>query len=275
MMGAWIMAGAAFREAVRKKMVWMALAAGAAFLTLFGLALHFQQKTISRSPALIRQQVPSAMLMVGLYAVDLLTMVMTVLASSDALSGEIASGTIHAIATKPIRRSELLLGKWFGYVGMMTAYLAIMMGGVTAIAYFVSGAGAVHLASGALLMWLESVLMLNVTLLCGTMYSTLTNGVIVLGLFGMAFLGGWVEQVGALTRSVRAVDVGIVASLIMPSEALWRRAAYEMQSPVVGALRISPFSNASVPSQTMIGYAAVYLAIALALALHYFGRRDL
>ncbi len=274
-MGVWIVAGAAFREAVRKKMVWMALVTGAAFLILFGLGMRFQTKSMARAPSLIRGQVPNALLMVGLYAVDLLTMVMTVLASSDALSGEIASGAIHAVATKPIRRSELLLGKWLGYVGMMSAYLAIMLGGVTVIAYAASGATALHLASGAALIWLESLLMLNVTLLCGTAFSTLTNGVIVLGLFGMAFLGGWVEQVGALTRSVHAVDVGVIASLIMPSESLWRRAAYDMQSPVVGALRLSPFSNASVPSHTMIGYAAVYLAVALALALRYFGQRDL
>jgi hypothetical protein len=48
-----------------------------------------------------------------------------------------------------------------------------------------------------------------------------------------------------------------------------------MQSPIVGALNISPFSNASVPSTAMIGYAAVYMVLVLAFAVRRFGRRDL
>ncbi|MGH9445398.1 MAG: ABC transporter permease, partial [Terriglobia bacterium] len=194
---------------------------------------------------------------------------------ADVLSGEIASGTIQAVATKPVTRWEVLLGKWLGIVGMMTVYIVIMVGGVTCVAYLLSGATPLHLLRGAFLIWLEGIVLLNVTLLSGTTFSTLTNGVLVLGLYALAFLGGWIEQAGAITDSPRAVEVGVIASMIMPSESLWRRAAFEMQSPVVGALSMSPFSNASVPSLAMIGYSAVYLAIALVLALRCFSARDL
>jgi hypothetical protein len=99
--------------------------------------------------------------------------------------------------------------------------------------------------------------------------------VLALGFHGLGFIGGWVEQLGALSGSPRAVTVGITASMIMPSESLWRRAAYEMQSPVIGSIQFSPFSNASVPSPAMVAYAAVYLLLALGLAIYRFGRRDL
>ena len=46
-MGTWIMAGVTFREAARREMLWMALAAGAAFLTLFGITLHFQARDLA------------------------------------------------------------------------------------------------------------------------------------------------------------------------------------------------------------------------------------
>jgi Cu-processing system permease protein len=134
---------------------------------------------------------------------------------------------------------------------------------------------ALHLLRGAILIWLESVVLLNLTLLCSATFSTLTSGVLVLGLYALAFLGGWIEQIGALTHSSRAVDVGIIASIIMPSESLWRRAAFEMQSPVAGALGIGPFSNASVPSLAMIGYSALYLVLALVFAVRSFSTRDL
>jgi len=276
-MGAWILAGVTFREAARKRILWMALIAGLAFLALFGTGLHFQMKDLaSRAPSLLlRRQILNAMLMMGLYAVDLLTVTMTVLTSVDTLSGEISSGTIHAVATKPISRVELLLGKWLGFAGMLSLYVALMVGGTAAVAYALTGYTARHLARGLSLILLESLLLLSVTFLFGTTFSTLTNGVLALGLHGIAFMGGWIEQAGTLSHSPRAVTVGVVASVIMPSESLWRRAAFEMQSPLVGALGFSPFSNASTPSLTMIAYAALYLALALAIALHRFGQRDL
>ncbi len=280
-MGAWIMAGVTFREAARKKILWMALLAGGAFIALFGTGLYFQLKDhVGRANPLLIRQAVNGLLMVGLYAVDALAVVMTVLTSVDTLSGEIASGTIDAVATKPIPRWQILLGKWLGFVGMVTLYLALMVGGITLVTYllsahFATGVTPHHLVRGISLIWLECVLLLSLTVLFGTTFSTLTNGVLALGFHGLAFIGGWIEQAGALTNSPRAVTVGIAASMIMPSEALWRRAAFEMQSPVIGAIQFSPFSNASVPSPAMVAYAAIYLAAALGLAIHRFGRRDL
>ncbi len=280
-MGAWVMAGVTFREAARKKILWMALLAGLAFLTLFGTGLYFQLKDFaSRTPPIIVREGVNGLLMVGLYALDLMAVVMTVLTSVDTLSGEIASGTIHAVATKPISRWQVLLGKWLGFVGMLTLYVVIMVGGITALTYFLSvhfrnAVTPHHLLRGTCLIWLECILLLSLTFFFGTSFSTLTNGVLALGLHGLAFIGGWIEQAGAITHSPRALNVGIVASIIMPSEALWRRAAYEMQSPLVDVLRMSPFSNASVPSVAMVVYAGVYLVVALSLAIRRFGQRDL
>jgi hypothetical protein len=117
--------------------------------------------------------------------------------------------------------------------------------------------------------------LLSVTFAFASYFSTLTSGVLALGLQGLAFLGGWIEQFGALAQTQSAVNVGVVASLLMPSEALWRRAAFEMQSPLASSMRISPFSTLSVPSIAMVVYAAIYLAIALIVAIRRFSQRDL
>ncbi|HEV2350950.1 MAG TPA: ABC transporter permease subunit [Terriglobia bacterium] len=280
-MGAWVMAGVTFREAARKKFLWMALLAGAGLIALFSTGLFFQLK--DRAPTtnpLLLRQIVNGMLMVGLYAVDGLAVVMTVLTSVDTLSGEIASGTVHAIATKPVPRWQILLGKWLGFMGMLSVYLFTMVGGITLATYalsshYATGVTPHHFIRGMGLMWIECVLLLTLTFFFGTKFSTLTNGVLALGFHALAFIGGWIEQAGALTHSPRAVTVGIVASLIMPSESLWRRAEFEMQSPVIGSLQFSPFSNASVPSPAMVAYAVIYIAVFLGLAIHRFGRRDL
>ena len=129
---------------------------------------------------------------------------------------------------------------------------------------------------GALLVFLECLLALTVTFMFGTWFSTLTNGVIVLGLHGLAFMGGWLEQMSGFTEGSRLATVGIVSSLVMPTEAIWRRAAFEMESPLAGSLpQFAIFSDVSLPSPAMIAYASVYLCIALGIAVYHFQHRDL
>lgn len=276
-MGCWAMAGITIREAARKKILWTGLFAGLGFLALFGIALHFQIRDFStRSTApFIRYQILSAMLMVGLYVVDLLAVVITVFTSVDTISGEIISGTIHAIAMKPLPRWQILMGKWAGFAAMIAGFVALTFGGTIAVAYWMGGVAPENAIQGALLVYLECLLALAVTLMFGTWFSTLTNGVIVIGLHGLAFMGGWLEQMSGFTESAGLVKVGIAASLMMPSESIWRRAAFDMQTPLAGSLPFSPFANVSVPSPTMMAYAGFYLLLALAIAVYHFHQRDL
>jgi Cu-processing system permease protein len=276
-MGIWIMACITFKEAARRKILWTALILGLGFLAIFGLGLQVQiaDAETRAVPAFLRYQILDSMLLIGLYTVDLLALVMTILTSLDSIAGEISSGTIDAIATKPVARWQILLGKWAGFAAMIGCYVLLMFGGMIAIGYGIGGVVPRNPVAGALLVYLECLLALTVSFLFGTWFSALTNGVVVIGLCGLAFMGGWLEQMSGFTESTHLVVLGIVSSLIMPSEALWRRAAYEMQSPILGSLPFSPFANVSIPSNTMIGYAGVYLLVALGAALFHFHHRDL
>jgi Cu-processing system permease protein len=273
----WIIASITFREAARKKILWTALVVGLGFLIVFSAGLYYQMADFRTSniPPFLRYQILSAMLMVGLYTVDLLAVVMTILTSVDTISGEIASGTIQAIATKPVARWHVLIGKWAGFVAMLAIYVGVMFGGTLAAGYWIAGVTLQNPLRGGVLVYLECLLALTATLLMGTWFSTLTNGVIVLGLHGLAFLGGWLEQMSGFAQGSGLVTLGVVSSLIMPTEAIWRRAAFLMQPPLAGALQFSPFANVSVPSGAMIGYAGFYLTATLALAVYHFERRDL
>jgi ABC-type transport system involved in multi-copper enzyme maturation permease subunit len=273
----WIIASITFREAARKKILWTALIVGLGFLLVFGTGLSYQTADFRASsvPPFLRYQILSAMLMVGLYTVDLLDVVMTILTSVDTISGEIASGTIQAIATKPVARWQLLMGKWVGFVAMLAIYVGGMFGGTLAVGYWIGGVALQNPVRGVLLVYLECLLALTATFLMGTWFSTLTNGVIVLGLHGLAFLGGWLEQMSGFAQGSGLVTLGVVSSLIMPTEAVWRRAAFLMQPPLAGALQFTPFANISVPSVGMVGYSGLYLLVLLAVAIYHFQRRDL
>lgn len=277
MNGAWTMAGVTLREAVRRRILWTALVAGALLLAIFAVALRLQVvefRSRAMSP-FVRYQVESGMLMVGLYTCDLLAVVMTILTSIDTLAGEIASGTIQAIATKPIARWQIFAGKFIGFAGMIAAYVILTFCGTVGVSYATTGVVPQHPIRGAALILFECLLALSVTFLLGTRFGTLTNGVLALGLQGVAFMGGWLEQVSGFSQSAHIVTLGIVTSLVMPGESLWRRAAYEMQTPLAGSLSFSPFANVSVPSAQAVVYAGVFFVVAVALAVREFARRDL
>jgi Cu-processing system permease protein len=274
-----IIARLTFREAARRKILLAALLLGLIYLAIYGVGFYFVNQETMRSqvgPGLLElNQIRNFLFMAGLYVVNFLTVMMAVLTSVDTLSGEIASGTIHTLVSKPLQRWEIVLGKWLGFTGMMTLYLLLMGGGTIALVYLISGYVAPNVLRGLVMMWINAVLLLGVSLVGGAVLSTLANGVLVFGLYGIAFVGGWIEQIGSYLQNQTAVNVGIISSLIMPSEALWKRAAFEMQSPLVSALGFSPFTSPSMPSLIMVLYGLVYAILALLLAIRLFTRRDL
>lgn len=277
-----VIARLTFREALRRRIALAALILGVAFLILYNVGLYFLNQDLTRS---IRGQpleqatangIYNFLLMAGLYAVNFLTLAMGALLSADTLAGEIATGTIQSLVTKPIWRGAVVLGKWLGFAGMLAVYLLLMAGGVMVSLWLQTGYTAPNIPRGLGLIYLTGLLVMTITLLCSSRLSALATGGVVFGLYGLAFIGGWVEQIGAFLRNATAVNIGIVSSLLIPSEALWRRAAYEMASPLMQAAGfVSPFSSTSVPSPLMMGYAVVYLLAALGLAVRVFQQRDL
>jgi Cu-processing system permease protein len=267
-----LLARVTFREAARRKILWIAAVAAILFLALFWTGLHALYKHTGDPSVINRRESISMMLMMALYAASMLTSMMAALTSCDTLSGEISSGTIHAIATKPVRRWCLVLGKWTGFAGMLTLYILLIDGGCLTLAS-VEGRYLIPHVPGVL--WLQAVLLLGVTMACSTTFSALTSGAITLGLYGLAFVGGWIEQFGALRHVKTCVNLGIISSLLMPSDALWRRTAFKIQPPMLGAAGASPFASTLVPSTAMVVYAVVYAALALLLAAILFEHRDL
>lgn len=273
-----VIARLTIREAQRRRLLWVALFMGIAFLLLFGIAFHFIRLDIERqvsSPDDL-SFVSVFLLTAGLYAVNLLTNVVAVLVSVTTISGEIESHTIDAIVTKPIPRWQVVIGKWLGYAVLVLLYLVFLVGGLMLIVYLRSGFYMENIVRGVAMMALAALLVLTVSIAGGTRLSTIANGVLTFMLFGIAFLGGLVEQVGALLRNQAAVNAGIISSLIMPADSLWKKAtAYFQQGRTQNPFELGPFTAITEPSSLMVVYAAIYLIALLALALWSFSRRDL
>jgi Cu-processing system permease protein len=265
-------------EALRRRVLAAVLVCGLAFLVLFAIGFHFIEADFARHaglPAVERRLGLTFITLAGLYAVNFLTLMTAVLLPVDTLSGEIESGVMQTLAAKPITRSAILLGKWAAFAIVMVCYLAMMSGGVLLVARVIGHLGLQHVELGLPLMALEALVLLTVSIAGGTRFSTITNGIIAFGLYGLAFIGSWVEQVATMTGNETARNVGTIASLVMPSEAMWQLAAHHMQPPIMRDLQLTPFSAGSVPSPAMVWWAVGYVLVTLLIALRGFRRRPL
>ena len=131
-----VLARLTFREAIRRRIVLTGLILGILFLILFSIGSYListeiQRETLAEGGAayqnVMRAEMSNFLLMAGLYAVTFLSVAMGALLGADTLAGEINSGSIQTILTKPIRRSDVVFGKWLGFAALLGMYVLLCM----------------------------------------------------------------------------------------------------------------------------------------------------
>jgi len=268
---------ATLAEASRRRILLATLLLGVAFVILFSVGITFAQAEMVRegdSP-LQRPLVLGMLTLAGLYAVNFLTVITAAFLPVDTLSGEIASGVMQTVASKPIHRGTIVFGKWLAHVIVLVGYVLLIGGGVILAARLITGILPPNVHLGLTFLVLEGLTVLTVSIAAGTRVSTIANGIICVGLYGIAFLGGWFEQIGTFAGLGSASTIGTVASLIFPSEAMWQLAAYSMQPAIARDLQLTPLSPVSVPSPLMVVWTVGYVIAMLAFAFRSFARRSL
>jgi ABC-type transport system involved in multi-copper enzyme maturation permease subunit len=136
------------------------------------------------------------------------------------------------------------------------------------------------------LMVLQVLILLAVSVLGSTVLPTLANGVVMLVLFGLTWLGGIIGFVGTIPPGNELLaNLGTAVSLLLPADAVWRGASYHVLPPsflvassfaaggddVVGL----PFGSTTPMAPAMLAWAVAYPVACLAVAVAAFRRRDL
>ena len=129
-MATFIIARLTFKEAVRRRILLAAFLLGLAFLLLYGTGFSLMSDQIGRQfQGPTRQLYQSGFFnflsLAGMYAVNFLAIAMGALLSADTLAGEIGSGTIQAVVTKPVRRPVYLLSRVAGVFAIVCAAAAV------------------------------------------------------------------------------------------------------------------------------------------------------
>jgi len=262
-------------EARRRKIVLAAVLCGIGFLVVFGLAIYSNSERAIGMPLVQRRMVLQVLTLVGLYAINFLVIALSVLLPVDTLSGEIESGVIQTLASKPVRRADIILGKWLVFWLMLAAYIIVMAGGLVAIMYALTGFRQQNLLPALGLMQLEATVLLSVTMAGGVRFTTITNGIVAFSYFVLAFVGGLIEQVGMIGGNVTARYIGTAISLVTPVDAIWRKALAILQPPFMAQTVITPFSGGAEPSAAMLWWAVLVVMVAMTLTIRGFRRRAL
>lgn len=277
MHGTLLIARLTWLETRRRRIALAALICGLLFLAVFGTAMYFGFDIAEMEGAAgIEMRIAATILTVaGLYVVNFLVTAVAILLPIDSLSGEIGSGVIQTLASKPVDRAAIVVGKWLAYLLMTAAYLALMAGGIFLIMRVFADYTAPAILAPMALMLLGAATMLSITIAGGVRLSTITNGIIAFGFYGVAFIAGWIEQILSMFGNSTARHVGTLVSLLSPSDSMWRRAAFELQPLASVVLQNGPFGVVSVPSAAMIVWAALFSIAVLWFAVWQFRRRPL
>jgi Cu-processing system permease protein len=273
------------QEAISLRLILAGVLLSLLFVGLFALGFAFAyDRALDAATSPRGRMVPalaaSLLTLLGLQAVHVLSSLLAVFLTAGSVSGEIDSGTILAVLARPVRRAEFLLGRWLAYVGLVAVYVGLMAGLLLLIARLIAGYEPLEAGPAVALMALGSIGLLTLGLFGSTLLPTLAGGVAVFGLFGLAWLAGIIEFVGNALSNQAMVNLGIVVSLLVPSDALWRGASYYLQSPAGLALagpagRAIPFASNAPPSGPFVAWAALYPLAWLLAAILAFSRRDL
>ncbi|HWE63044.1 MAG TPA: ABC transporter permease subunit [Chloroflexota bacterium] len=279
-----IIARLTLHEAVRKRLVLavFVLTVLAIAFTGWGLA-RFATVTDNQGQPLAHSEL---ILSEATFVILLAWMFSVVLAAgaaflaAPAVAGDIESGLVQAMLPRPIRRSDLLLGKWLGFTILLVAYAGVTGGATFAVINMVTGYLPPHPALAIAYLVGQSIILLTLSLLCSTRLPPMTGGIVAIVLFGMAWIAGIVTVLGTTFHNQAITTAGTAVGLVLPTDSLWRGAVYSLEPAVVLALRTGverqgPFYVPLAPTPANLLWALFWALAVLALATFSFRSRDL
>ena len=226
--------------------------------------------------------VASQLLILTMFMFSFVLAMAAVFVAAPSISNDVESGIALAMLSRPISRTEYVLGKWLGHA----ALIAIYAGGAGAIELLVVNAVVGYLPPEplAFLAFLvgEGLVILTLALLLSTRLSGMVGGVVSLVLFGIAWIGGIVGGIGAAFDNATIGHVGTATRLILPTDALWRGAVFTLEPAAVlaasgqagPAAAANPFFAASALPLAMELYTVAWIVGLLGLSVLSFRARE-
>ena len=205
------------------------------------------------------------------------------LVAAPSIASNIESGIALAILPRPIRRGQLLMGKWLGLALLVAVYAAgsglLELLGIWLGTNYLPPNPIASLAFVAA----EGIVLMTLALLLSTRLSPMTGGVIALVLFFVAWIGGIALAIGITFDNDTIKNIGIGSRLLIPTDGLWHGAIFYLEpSEFLAAARVAVraragnpfFADAPLPG-IYLAWVVAWLVAVVGLANWSFARRDL
>ena len=199
------------------------------------------------------------------------------------ISGEVESGLLLSMLARPLRRSEVVIGKWLGLGVLVTIYAAGAAFLELAAVDWATGYLPPHPIQLTVYVAAEGLILLSLGLVLSTRLSGITAGVIALVAWLMGWIAGVVGDIGTGLQNQALENVGIISHILLPSDGLWRGAIYAMEPDTyLAALRAAgtfgranPFAAVDPPPTAFLLWVVVWFAVVLALSIWSFRTREI
>ncbi len=203
--------------------------------------------------------------------------------AAPAIAADIESGIAQAMLARPVRRADVIVGRWLGLAIVISGY-AIVSGLLEiAVVTAIAGLGPPDPLVAVGYLAFEALLMLTLALLLSTRLSAVAAGAVTVVAFGLTWMAG---VIGSVARALDADAVGAALELsraLLPVDALWQGVRWGLQPPIATilasgefgtALEANPFYAPGPPPLEAVVGAVVWVAVVLGLAIVSFDRRE-
>ena len=245
-----------FREAVRDRVLYNLIA----FAVLLSAAAIFIGQISIEIERLV-------VVNLGLTAVSLFGVIIAIFVGIGLVSKEIEKRTLYTVLSRPVRRWEFIVGKFFGLAGTLvvnTFFMAIgVFGALLYVAHRFSGADFSILAALYFII-LEFLIICALSLLFSSFSSPLLSAVFAFSLFVIGSFADDLRGFATLTHGLTRWIATGVAYLVPNFSSLNVISAVAHQQPIGWQL---------ILQNTL--YALFYTAMALSGAILIFDRRNL
>jgi ABC-type transport system involved in multi-copper enzyme maturation permease subunit len=283
----WIIARLTVAEAARRRIIWvlLALTVISVSLTTWGVErlVSLAREGGDTTELEIQVGVSQVLILVAFMFSFVLAMTAAFL-GAPAIAADLESGVAHAMLARPIRRADLIVGRWIGLVVIVSAYAA--GSGLLEIATvgFVSGYTPPEPLLAVVYLSAQATVLLTFAMLLSTRLPAIASGAVCVVLFGLGWMAGVFAGIGRFFDAGPLVDVAEASRWLLPSDGLWRGTIYSLEPPAVviaalsragSAAQANPFFAIAPPSTTFITWSIAWVVLVLAAAAISLGRRDL
>ena len=274
------------QELVRRRVVWVLAILTIVSVALVGLGLD-RLVDLAREEGTGELEIQIGVSQVLILIAFMFSFVLAMTAAfigAPAVGGDLESGVAYAILARPLRRADLLLGRWLGSAFVVVAYAVASGLLAIAVAGLVSGYGPPEPALAVAFLAGQALVLLTLTLALGSVLPSIAAGAIAVVGFGLGWMAGVLAGVATALGVTALGSVAEASRWLLPSDGLWRGVIYGLEPPLViliaagrapALINANPFYAATPPPLAFVGWSVVWIGLVLAAAAWRFERRDL